>query len=53
MHLQSLQDLNATVGAFFDEALYYLTRGYEAAAGAGAPEPRLPREPVWRTWVGS
>ena len=31
MHLQSVQDLNATVGAFFDEALYYLTRGYEAA----------------------
>jgi hypothetical protein len=32
MHLQSLQDLNATVGAFFDEALYHLARGYEAAA---------------------
>lgn len=31
MHLQSLQDLNATVGAFFDEALYYLARGYETA----------------------
>jgi hypothetical protein len=34
MHLQSLQDLNATVGAFFDEALYHLTRGYETAARA-------------------
>jgi hypothetical protein len=33
MHLQGLQDLNATVGAFFDEALYHLTRGYEAAGG--------------------
>jgi hypothetical protein len=32
MHLHSLQELNATVGAFFDEALYHLTRGYEAAA---------------------
>ena len=32
MHLHSLQDLNATVGAFFDEALYHLARGYEAAA---------------------
>ena len=31
MHLQSLQELNATVGTFFDEALYHLTRGYEAA----------------------
>lgn len=38
MHLQSLQDLNATVGAFFDEALYYLARGYEAARG-DVPEP--------------
>jgi hypothetical protein len=34
MHLQSLQDLNAAVGAFFDEALYHLARGYEAAAVA-------------------
>ena len=32
MHMQSLQDLNATVGTFFDEALYHLARGYEAAA---------------------
>jgi len=30
MHLHSLQDLNAQVGRFFDEALYYLTQGYEA-----------------------
>jgi hypothetical protein len=32
MHLHSLQELNFTVGTFFDEALYNLTRGYEAAA---------------------
>ena len=32
MHLQSLQDLNTTVDAFFDEALYRLARGYESAA---------------------
>lgn len=32
MHLHSLQELNATVGAFFDEAIYHLARGYEAAA---------------------
>jgi hypothetical protein len=29
MHLQSLQDLNQQVTAFFDEALYALTKGYE------------------------
>jgi hypothetical protein len=32
MHLHSLHDLNVRVGEFFDEALYYLTRGYEAEA---------------------
>ena len=32
MHLQSLQELNAQVGEFFDEALYELATGYEAAA---------------------
>ena len=32
MHLHSLQELNFTVGVFFDEALYNLARGYEAAA---------------------
>lgn len=32
MHLHSLQDLNGTIGEFFDEALWYLTRGYEAEA---------------------
>lgn len=32
MHLHSLQELNATVGTFFDEAIYHLARGYEAAA---------------------
>jgi hypothetical protein len=29
MHLNSLQDLNAQVGLFFDEALYHLAVGYE------------------------
>ena len=32
LHLHSLQTLNAMVGDFFDEALYHLARGYEAAA---------------------
>ena len=32
MHLHSLQDLNARLSRFFDEALYYLASGYEAAA---------------------
>jgi hypothetical protein len=32
IHLQSLQDLNTTVDRFFDEALYRLACGYEAAA---------------------
>jgi hypothetical protein len=52
MHLQSLQDLNTTVGAFFDEAVYYLARGYETAARAEAsPAPRPARETVSRSWV--
>ena len=29
MHLNSLQDLNAQLGLFFDEALYHLACGYE------------------------
>ena len=38
MHLHSLQDLNEQVGAFFDEALYHLARGYETSrTAAGAP----------------
>ena len=36
MHLQSLQELNHQVNAFFDEALYALTRGYERRAAAQA-----------------
>jgi hypothetical protein len=32
MHLHSLQDLNVRVGEFFDEALYYLARGFEVEA---------------------
>jgi hypothetical protein len=32
MHLNSLQDLNAQIGQFFDEALYHLTVGYEDAS---------------------
>jgi hypothetical protein len=34
MHLHSLQELNATVNQFFDEALYCLVRGYEDAQAA-------------------
>ena len=41
MHLQSVQDLNATVGAFFDEALYYLARGYEAARNDVSGDGRM------------
>ena len=36
IHLHGLQDLNTRVGEFFDEALYYLTRGYEAEARLSA-----------------
>ena len=32
MHLYSVQDLNARLSLFFDEALYHLARGYEAEA---------------------
>jgi hypothetical protein len=32
MHLHSLQELNQRVTAFFDEALYALTIGYEKRA---------------------
>jgi len=32
LHLHSLQDLNARVGQFFDEALYDLAGGYEERA---------------------
>jgi hypothetical protein len=32
VHLYGIQELNAMVGEFFDRALYYLARGYEAAA---------------------
>ena len=32
MHLNSLHDLHARLGRFFDEALYYLACGYEAEA---------------------
>ena len=36
MHLHNLQELNGQVSAFFDEALFALTEGYEhAATGAG------------------
>ena len=33
MHMHSLQELNVRVGRFFDEALYYVARGYEERAG--------------------
>ena len=32
LNLHSLQELNASVGQFFDEALYHLARGYEERA---------------------
>ena len=32
VELYGIQELNYMVGDFFDRALYYLTRGYEAAA---------------------
>lgn len=34
VELYAIQELNYEVGNFFDLALYYLSRGYEAAAGA-------------------
>jgi hypothetical protein len=34
MHLHSLQELNATVNQFFDEAIYCLVCGYEKAQAA-------------------
>jgi hypothetical protein len=39
MHLQSLQDLNQQVTAFFDEALYALTKGYETRSVQKASAP--------------
>jgi hypothetical protein len=43
MHLHSLQDLNARVGEFFDEALYHLACGYEAEAKRTAQQPAKTR----------
>jgi RsbT co-antagonist protein rsbRD N-terminal domain len=34
VQLYGIQELNYTVGEFFDRALYHLTRGYEAAVKA-------------------
>ena len=34
VQMQSVQELNAMVGEFFDRALYHLARGYEAEAAA-------------------
>lgn len=36
VQLYGIQELNYMVGDFFDNALYYLTRGYEAAAAVGS-----------------
>jgi hypothetical protein len=36
LELHSIQELNYQVGEFFDRALFYLARGYEAEAGAAA-----------------
>jgi hypothetical protein len=41
MHLYTLQELNARVGEFFDEALYHLIRGYEVAARSGQSRAML------------
>lgn len=35
LELHSIQELNYLVGDFFDRALYYLARGYEAEAASG------------------
>ena len=40
LELHSIQELNYQVGEFFDRALYYLARGYEAEAAARAPADR-------------
>ena len=34
LELHSIQELNYQVGEFFDRALFYLARGYEAEAGS-------------------
>jgi hypothetical protein len=39
LHLHSLQELNARVGQFFDEALYFLACGYEERARQPDDEP--------------
>jgi hypothetical protein len=40
MHLHSLQELNVSVGEFFDEALYFLACGYEAASREAGAKTR-------------
>ena len=40
LELHSIQELNYQVGEFFDRALYYLARGYEAEAAARKPSDR-------------
>jgi hypothetical protein len=37
LELHSIQELNYQVGEFFDRALYYLARGYEAEAADARP----------------
>ena len=37
LQLHSIQELNYQVGEFFDRALFYLARGYEAEAATGSP----------------
>jgi len=36
MHLHSLQELNSQLDAFFDEALYWMAKGYESEAAHAA-----------------
>ena len=38
VHLHAVQELNFMVGEFFDRALYYLARGYEAEAQGARSE---------------
>lgn len=41
MHLHTLQEFNATVGRFFDEALYCVASGYEGEARRASTTPTV------------
>lgn len=42
MHLIGLQELEGMVSEFFDNALYHLARGYEAAVAQAGRRPKSP-----------